>query len=275
VTTRQVLLDPPKPRAGQVSRWPVLQAVGYTLNISTRFLLSMAAGNGTVARYDQLIEWYWRKILTAGQLSLVVHGREHFTRGGAHVVMSNHSSLLDIPLMMASVPGSVRFVTKEELTRIPIWGHALLASGYIPISRNNRERAIQQLEKAKVVLRQGLNVWVSPEGTRGRTGELGPFKKGGFHTALGLGVPVVPAWIEGAFGIIPPRQFGVTFGGSATVRFGPPIETEGRSKEDLAPLMDEVRRAMVALSGRPDATAPALAADTAPASLVADAVTGA
>src|SRR5688572_33148613 len=109
--------------------------------------------------------------------------------------------------MMAAVPGSVRMVMKEELTRVPLWGPALVASGFIPIDRKNRDKAIAQLEKAKHILQQGVNVWISPEGTRSRDGSLHAFKKGGFHVARDLGVPIVPAWIEGAQQISKPDQF--------------------------------------------------------------------
>jgi len=166
--------------------------------------------------------------------------------------MSNHASLLDIPVMMGAIPGSMRMVMKEELTRVPVWGRALVASGFVPIDRKNRAKAIGQLEKAKAMLAQGLTLWVSPEGTRARDGKLAPFKKGGFHVALDLGVPIVPAFIDGAFGIIPPDQFVVIPDGEITVRFGKPIETAGLSKEDLEHLMDDVREAILTLSGRRD-----------------------
>ena len=199
----------PTPRR---DRLPAYKTIGYTLSISSRFLLSGMVGNGTIARADELIDWFWRSILHSGGAGLVAEGREHFLKGAAHVVMSNHSSLLDIPAMMGAVPGSLRMVTKQELFRVPVWGAALKASGFIPIDRKNRQRAIEQLKKAQEQLAKGVNVWISPEGTRSRINVLGPFKKGGFHTALGLGAPIIPAWIDGAFDIIEPDQWASHYG---------------------------------------------------------------
>jgi len=234
----------------RASRAPVYKTMLYTLDISSRFLANAAIGRGSVACADRLIDGYWRRILSSGNCELSATGREQFEPGRPYIVMSNHASLLDIPVMMGAIPGSMRMVMKEELTRVPVWGRALVASGFVPIDRKNREKAIGQLEKAKRMLSSGVTLWVSPEGTRARDGKLAPFKKGGFHVALDLGVPIVPAFIDGAFGIIPPDQFMVLPDGEITVRFGAPIETAGRSKDDLELLMGDVREAILSLSGR-------------------------
>lgn len=259
---RTVLFTPRSTSSRPPDRRPVWKTIGYTLSISARFLWSALWGRGTRERCDQLLDWFWRKILDSGNCSLVVDGRENFVRGSAHVVMSNHASLLDIPVLMAAVPGSVRMVTKEELTRIPVWGHALIASGFIPIDRRDRAKAIRQLEKAKENLASGINVWIAPEGTRSRTGDMGPFKKGGFHTALALGAPIVPTWIFGAGEVIPPDQFKAHYGRTVEVKFGPPISTVGMTAEDIPALMEQVRAAMVALR---DGRSPAAEANPAAA----------
>lgn len=232
----------------RMDRWPLYKTILYTMDISARFLARMAIGQGTVACADHLIDGYWRRIMKSGNASLRVIGREHFQPGQPYVVMSNHCSILDIPALMGSVPGSLRMVTKQELTRVPLWGHALLASGFIPIDRQNRDKAIAQLDKAKQVLKQGVSVWISPEGTRARNTKLGAFKKGGFHVAMGLGVPIIPCWLEGPADIIPPDQFVAHHDGQVCVSFGAPRETVGA---DMGELMTQVRNDILHLSGRP------------------------
>jgi 1-acyl-sn-glycerol-3-phosphate acyltransferase len=252
-----VILPHVRPQDGRpADRWPVIKTVAYTLDISIRFLASVAAGNGTIARADELISGYWTRILRSGNCQLSVSGREHFPEGQPCVVMSNHSSLLDIPALMGAVPGSVRMVTKEELTKVPIWGQALVASGFIALDRRDRKKAIAQLEKAKGVLAQGVHVWIAPEGTRSRQNVLGPFKKGGFHVAMDLGVPIIPTWIEGTHNIIPPKSFVVAHDGEIEVRFGAPIPTAGLPREQMDGLMERVRGAIVALSQGSPAPSP-------------------
>lgn len=248
-TTTELLLDHDQPiDRDRVDQWPTWKTMAYTLDISARFLASVAVGKGSIARADELIAGYWTRIFKSGNASLSAVGRDKFPPGQACVVMSNHSSLLDIPALMGAVPGSVRMVTKEELTKVPVWGQALVKSGFIALDRKNREKAIAQLQKAKAVLAQGVHVWIAPEGTRSRSGDLGAFKKGGFHVAMDLGVPIIPCWIHGANEIIPPDSFVCRYGRDIVVRFGDPIPTAGRSRDDMERLMLEVRQAMVALS---------------------------
>jgi 1-acyl-sn-glycerol-3-phosphate acyltransferase len=236
-----VVLPQEAPLSRLSSRIPAYKTIGYTLNISCRFLASSVVGRGSIARGDELLSWWAEKILRAGNAGLTAEGLENFVPGQPYVVMSNHRSLLDIPALFLAVPGSMRMVLKEELTRIPIWGRALVASGFVPVSRGNHARALAQLTEAKKHLSNGICVWIAPEGTRSRTGELGPFKKGGFHLARQLGMPIMPAWISGTDAIIPPDSFVAHSNKVAHVRFGTPIPTDGDPDDPIDELVREVR----------------------------------
>lgn len=245
-----VLQDRVRPVRGQPRRdvLPVLKTALYTLDISARFLVAASLGRGSIATGDRLLDGYWRRIFQSGNARLVVEGREHFD-GRPTVVMSNHTSILDIPALMGAIPGSMRMVLKQELTRVPIWGPALVGSGFVPVERGSKEKAIEQLGRASRVFERGVHIWIAPEGTRSRSGSLLPFKKGGFHLARDLGAPIVPAWIEGASAIIPPSGYTAAHDGTVLVRFGPPIETRGRDV-GVDELVEEVRAAMMALGAR-------------------------
>ena len=221
------ILSHEQPMSRSSSKFPIYMSMAYTLNISFRFLASHVVGNGTISRADELLSWWAEKIFRAGNARLTVSGQEQFMAGQPYVVMSNHSSLLDIPALFLAVPRSMRMVLKEELTKIPVWGQALVASGFVPVTRKDPARAIAQLELAKERLSGGVCIWIAPEGTRSRTGELGEFKKGGFYLARQLGMPIMPAWITGTNSIIPPDSFIVNCSGTAHVRFGAPISTAG------------------------------------------------
>ena len=102
--------------------------------------------------------------------------------------------------------------------RVPVWGHALLASGFIPIDRKNRGKAIEQLKKAQEMLARGVNVWISPEGTRKKL----PAWRTGFHyVATGAGLPILPAALDFS---------------TRTVRFFPLYHPTERAEDNLAAL---------------------------------------
>lgn len=248
----------------RASLLPFAAVAASTLALSARIVAHDRVGTLTQDDIDAwLIDWH-KGIFRTGEGTLTCTGRafvEDAARGPAdiaagkrsYVVMTNHQSLLDVPSVIATFPGRIRMVGKRELGQVPIWGQAMKAAGIVFVDRGNRDQSIAALEKAKEQLRQGTSIWIAPEGTRSRDGALLPLKKGGFHLALQLGVPIAPAWVAGTGAILHPSGFGVVKGGHVEVRYGAPISTQdARGPRDLTQLMDEVRAALLALS-QPDA----------------------
>ena len=237
--------------AGRKHYRPFLQVVASTLARSAEMVIKDRRGTLTPDVVDDILQRWCAELFRVGKGTIVAHGVEHVQdaargpgAGRAYVVMTNHQSLMDVPSIVKTFPGRLRMVGKRELGDLPIWGHAMKAAGVVFVDRGNREQSIQALELAKTQLRQGTSIWIAPEGTRSLTGALGPLKKGGFHLARQLGVPIAPAWISGTKEIISPDGFGVTLHGHISVRYGAPIETEG---VELADLMAKVQLALLSL----------------------------
>ncbi len=152
-----------------------------------------------------------------------------------YVFMANHQSAFDIFVLLAGLPVPFRWVAKEELFKIPIFGPSMRRAGYIPINRDNPRDAIKSLNEAAQKIRDGVSVIVFPEGTRSEDGKLLPFKNGGFVLAIKSQAPIVPTALIGTFEIKPRGRFWV-HPRTAFIRFGHPVETKGlktRDKEDL------------------------------------------
>jgi 1-acyl-sn-glycerol-3-phosphate acyltransferase len=227
--------------------------MGYILiDVCARFLYDAAFQDSVVAITDLHTHNLWQRMLATSRTTLLAEGRELLSTDTSYVYMSNHQSLLDIPILFASIPGSLRMVTKAELFKVPILGQGLERGGFILVDRKKRANAIAQLEKAKERLKEGISVWISPEGTRARDRdlELQPFKKGGFHVAMGLEVPIVPMWIEGAADVIFPGASEVYPNKTVSVYFAEPIQTKGLSSSQMPELMEQVRNAMLTLRER-------------------------
>ena len=156
-----------------------------------------------------------------------VEGRQHLPRRGPLLVVANHLSHLDPPLIGLALPRTVRFLARENLRRAPVVGGLIRRWGIIPVYRDSQRRAYSAVEMALEALRRGEAVAIFPEGTRSEDGRFHPEKvrSGAAVLALRSRAPVVPAGIWGTCYALPkgakwirPRPVGV--------RFGPPIQME-------------------------------------------------
>jgi 1-acyl-sn-glycerol-3-phosphate acyltransferase len=226
-------------------------AVVQTLRISTPTVVESLLGRVDREVCDaRLVSWS-RKLLERAHVALEIRGREHVAAGEVYLVMSNHHSLYDIPVLFQAFPGTLRMVAKTELFRVPIWGAAMRASGFVEIDRGHRERARESLRLARErMCRERISIWIAPEGTRSRDGRLGAFKKGPFHLAVDAGLPVLPATIVGTFQVLQKGGERVARGAPVRVTFHPPIDpaTYGGDRDALSA---DVRRAIASAMPSP------------------------
>ena len=146
--------------------------------------------------------------------------------------MSNHQSLLDVPLIFASLMGSIRFVAKKELFAIPILGKAISASGFVSVDRKNILNEHDFTLKMKAKLDESLSLWIFPEGTRSLSGELQHFKAGAFRVAREMGAVIVPVGISGTRNALPAGTFDVKTHQKVFIRVGKPIDTRDYTNID-------------------------------------------
>jgi 1-acyl-sn-glycerol-3-phosphate acyltransferase len=133
-------------------------------------------------------------------------------------------------------------LAKAELFRIPLWGHGLRAAEFVEVDRGNHTRAVQSIDHAARLVRDGVSIWVAPEGTRSLDGRIGKLKKGGFHLALATQTPIVPVAIRGTLQVLPRGAKVMQLHQPVSVQIGAPIEVAGR---DLADLMAQVSEFLV------------------------------
>ncbi len=158
-------------------------------------------------------------------MRLVLHGEEACASSGRACSSPNHVSWYDIFTLLAILP-RYRFVAKAELFKIPLFGPAARRAGTIPIQRENRKAAFQAYDEAAREIRGGASVVVCPEGTRGDSYALRPFKKGPFVLAIAAGAPIVPVVVYGTREVQPKGSF-VIRSGTVHVHFLDEIPTTG------------------------------------------------
>lgn len=217
----------------------------HTLRICVPTLVESAFGTLTEATCDARLASWSEALLAYAEVKLEVEGRELVTPGEATVVMSNHQSHYDIPVLFQALrPLRLRMVAKKELFRIPIWAPAMRVAGFVELSRGDRSAAIESLSSARASIQRGTSIWLAPEGTRSPTGKLGPFKKGGFHLASEAGARILPVTVDGTRHVLPARGRRVTNGQRVRVVVHPPIEIGDFEEARREALIGEVRRAI-------------------------------
>jgi 1-acyl-sn-glycerol-3-phosphate acyltransferase len=163
---------------------------------------------------------------------------------GPLIFAVNHESALDILALLKTLPRPFRFVAKQELFDLPVFGWYLSIGGHVAVDRGNRARAVASLRRAGEIVRGGTSLLVFPEGTRSKDGRILPFKKGPFVLAVEAGVPVVPVAISGA-GAITPKGHIAVVPGEIRIALGAPVDP--RVVGNRTALLVEVRRRIIAL----------------------------
>jgi 1-acyl-sn-glycerol-3-phosphate acyltransferase len=168
-----------------------------------------------------------------------VAGRENVPPS-AVVFCSNHESNVDPPVLFEALHRRLHILYKAELRKFPVMGTVFDVGGFVAIERSDRESAMRSIARGAESLKAGNSFLIFPEGTRSRSGDLLPFKKGGFIMALAAQVPVVPVAISGGRAAMR-KGSPIVRPVHVTVRIGKPIPTAGRGLEDRDELIATVR----------------------------------
>ncbi|HYO81936.1 MAG TPA: lysophospholipid acyltransferase family protein [Bryobacteraceae bacterium] len=174
---------------------------------------------------------------------LTITGREQIRPEQVYVVVCNHQSLADIPLV-SHLRLDAKWLAKAELLTFPVFGWMMRMAGDVGVNRKDRRKAAQALLQCARLLAQGVSVVFFPEGTRSKDGTLLPFNDGPFQLAKRENVPVLPLVVNGTGTALPRNTW--LFGPEQAISLSvlPPVlpaEVAG----EVADLREAVRSRMV------------------------------
>jgi 1-acyl-sn-glycerol-3-phosphate acyltransferase len=247
--------------------WTVVIGMPLIVVISLRYWYAQVwARLGWAQALDRALEanaclagWVAQKpwagvLLPVLRVRLQVTGLDRIDWGHTHVLCANHASIIDILALVRIVPPPFRFVAKHELVSWPIIGWALRPAGQIIVDRADHAKSLESIARAAARRIRGQVIFFV-EGTRSRSGELQPFKKGAFHFAINNGVPILPTAIRGSYRALARLPWWkLRPGQEIEVIFCPPIApaSERGDHAGLERLREQTRQAIAAALDGPD-----------------------
>ena len=193
-----------------------------------------------------MARWWARGMLRTTGARCRIEGLDNIPHGGPFIVMSNHRSHLDTPVLIEHLPFLFGFIVKEELMKIPVFSAAMRTIGCVAVSRGKGKGDYSVRDRVAVDVAGGKNILIFPEGTRAPNDDMLDFKKGGVILAIKAGVPILPVGLSGTGRIIPARVLRVN-AGDVLMRVGEPIDTTGLTLDDRDELLAQVRTTLEAL----------------------------
>src|ERR1043165_1032478 len=227
--------------------WVAVVALVVTIPLATCVML-IAFIRSTSPWIDRIIRVWARSLVRIAGIKLRTERMETVDRKQRYILVSNHYSYFDIPVIIAAVPQPIRFMAKVSLFKIPIFGWALGRAGFIPIDRKNRRTAVKSFDLAAERIRKGNTIVVFPEEGRSRNRQMRPFQRGGFLLALKSELPILPLAIDGTYDVFCVGAKRIT-PATVTIKVGEPIATAGRSVREKEQLAEQSRKQIETMLG--------------------------
>ena len=191
-----------------------------------------------------LSKWYCRAqmALTMNKWRADVH--PDVDDNGVYIFSQNHTNHFDYITMYNATPHFKQGLELETHFKYPFYGWFMKARGTIPVPADRNNRSAMILEGIRNEVENGRSILAFPEGTRTLDGRVGPFRNGIFHTAIELGVPIVPVAVTGMYDVMKKGSLMLNAGNQVTVHVCKPIQTAGLTSADLDSLREETRSAI-------------------------------
>lgn len=178
----------------------------------------------------------------------VVHtGTEHIDKNKNYMYLCNHSSWLDILVIMSTSGQMVHFIAKKELGKLPLLGFIMKRMGMIFVDRGNTRKSAMTVKETLDRLKGGTNIAAFPEGTRSKNGRISIFKKGLFQIAIIAGIDIIPVGIVNAHKLWPINNSKFR-PGTVEIHYGEPIDISKYTESNINELMTRVKSEITRLS---------------------------
>lgn len=175
----------------------ILLSLYYSIRV---ILLFIIGGNKSI--FYKLIYNWADKLLKSSKINLIIEGENNILSNKSYIIISNHASLFDIPILIKVFHGNLIIMYKKELEKVPVFGWGLKVSPLVAVARQEPRNAMASIDETVKSLNKDISTLVFPEGTRSIDGKVGEFKRGAFMIATKSEKPILPISIIGSAKIL-------------------------------------------------------------------------
>lgn len=186
------------------------------------------------ARWHRAVSHVWMLVFIYGSgCSLSIKGKNNFKKDINYVVVSNHNSLMDVPVTTPFLPRANKTIAKKSMSKIPLFGW-IYKFGSVLVDRKDERSRRKSIIAMRYMLKQGLDMVIYPEGTRNRTDKpLKDFYNGAFKLAVDTGKPVIPIILFNTKKILPANKVFYFMPHKMKLHILPAIESTGKTVDAL------------------------------------------
>lgn len=192
------------------------------------------------------VQWGFRSVEKLSGSHVTVKGLENVPTDRPVVYISNHQSIYDIVVTYSRLPGLTGFIAKQSILKVPILGYLMKRLYSLGLDRSNIRDGLKVILTAIDEVKNGISIFIYPEGTRSKDEQVHEFHAGSFKVATKAKAPVIPVAVKGTRNILE-YHFPNIKQSDVTLVFGKPIETASMSREELKELPDRVREEIITM----------------------------
>lgn len=196
-------------------------------------------------KHSEIIRSYSKKIFEIFSIQVQIQGLENIKDFKSFIIVSNHFSSLDIPLILGYIPRNIRMVAKAELLKVPFIGWMIKKARFVPIHRKDIKKAMEELKEAQWLFENGFDLYMAPEGTRSTDGTVKEFKKGPFVLSIKYNIPILPVTLINTDRAMPKGYLMPIPKKSVAMVIHSPVLPEGYQYEERDKLKEKVRETII------------------------------
>lgn len=203
--------------------------------------LSKAGMSAELEQYVHKVasDWAMSQVKMSGA-KVKIYGEENIPKDMPVLFVSNHQGNFDIALFMSFIDKPKGYISKIEMTKIPVLRTWMEYMNCVFMERGNLRKAAEAISEGIKILKSGYSLVLFPEGTRSRGNTMNEFKAGGFKLATKSKVPIVPVTIKGSYKLMEQNNSKIV-PAEVEMYIHPMIETANLTREEETELSDRVK----------------------------------